>query len=439
MSRARPLAGAMVAALIASACADGGSSTDDEVVDTGGVVVVTTTTTPSSSSSNAPDTSGESTAGTTTTSNTEATTEPPAQPAPTEPPADPVVGEPRVSLTEVGRLDQPVDLVARPGDDTGLFVLEQPGRVVRLADDATVVADLTDRVRTSGSEQGLLGIEFSTDGALGYLNYTDGSGDTVVAEYPVAADGTFDVGAERVLITIDQPYDNHNGGDLARGPDGTLYIAMGDGGSGGDPERRASDPGQLLGSLLRIDPTPSGNAPYTVPADNPFAGGGGAPEVWAWGLRNPWRIAFDPVSGDLWIADVGQNAWEEVNRVAPTDGYAARGANFGWSAFEGTERFNDDVTDPGDTVMPVLTYGRDAGCSISGGEPYRGTAIPELAPAYVYSDYCSGTLWAFDAAGGRNLVLAEGVGSVSAVRAGPDRELYVLTLEGPVYRLAPGS
>lgn len=414
------------AALLATGCAG-----DDDAI----VTTTSTATAPPTDESPEPPEPSEP-AG---SAEPDESTEPPESTgAPPTTVAEPVVGEPRVALVEVGRFDRPVDLVARP-EDAALYVVEQPGRVVRVdAAGATVVADLTDRVGDEANEQGLLGLEFSADGALAYLNYTNDQGDTTVAEYPVAPDGAFDVAAERVLLVVEQPYDNHNGGDLARGPDGMLYVALGDGGAGGDPERRAGDPTQLLGSLLRIDPTPSGDAPYTVPADNPFADGeGGAPEVWAWGLRNPWRIAFDPVNGDLWVADVGQNRWEEINRVPADDGGTARGANFGWSAFEGTERFNEDVADPGDTVVPVFTYGRDAGCSISGGEPYRGTAVPELAPAFVYSDYCAGTLWAFDPASGRNLVLAEDVGSVSSVRRGPDDELYVLTLNGPVLELAP--
>jgi glucose/arabinose dehydrogenase len=219
---------------------------------------------------------------------------------------------------------------------------------------------------------------------------------------------------------------------------------MGDGGAADDPQRRADNPMTPLGKMLRIDPTPSADMPYTIPADNPFASGelngvGGAPEVWSWGLRNPWRFAFDPVNGDLWIADVGQNQYEEVDLVQPTAEHPAGwAADFGWSAFEGTERYNDDVPDPGNTVMPVLTYqhGED-GCSISGGAVYRGSAIPELEPAFVYADYCSGRLWALDLAGARNLTLGE-FESVTAVRTGPDGELYVLQGSGDVYRLVPG-
>ncbi len=366
-------------------------------------------------------------------------------PATTASPA--VFGNPVVTLHEVAEVEQPVGMAVRPGD-TSLYVVGQDGIVYRITVDAGAsqvgeVADLTDKTSSSG-EQGLLGIAFSSDGAVAWLDYTDNDGNTVVAEYPVSADGAFDVEAERVLLHIDQPYANHNGGDLQLGPDGMLYVAMGDGGSGGDPERRASDPTTLLGKLLRIDPTPSGDAPYTIPPDNPFATGSmgdlpGAPEVWAWGLRNPWRIAFDPATAELWIADVGQNEIEEVDAVGPTAEHPAGwGANFGWSAYEGNNRFNEDVPDPGDLVFPVWTYSHAEGCSIAGGEVYRGAAIAELAPAYVFSDLCSGKLWAFDVASGRNETLVDGLSEVVAVRTGPDGELYVLQHGGAVSKLVQG-
>jgi glucose/arabinose dehydrogenase len=369
-----------------------------------------------------------------------------ATPPPTA--AAPVFGEPVVAVAEVAQVDQPVGLAVR-ASDPALYVIGQNGTVFRIAFDpggesqVAEVADLTDRTSANG-ERGLLGIAFSADGTLAWLNYTDDSGDTVVAEYPVAGDGMFDVDAERVLLRIDQPYPNHNGGDLALGPDGMLYVAMGDGGSGGDPERRASDPTNLLGKLLRIDPAASGDAAYSIPADNPFATGSmgdvsGAPEVWAWGLRNPWRIAFDPATAELWIADVGQNRVEEIDAVGPTaDHPAGWGTNFGWSAYEGNDRFNDDVADPGNLAFPVWTYTHAEGCSISGGAVYRGTVIAGLAPAYVYSDYCAGVVWAFDIASGRNVVLVDGLDAVATVRTGPDGELYVLERSGGVNKLTPG-
>ena len=440
------------ALLVAGVLAVGGCAGDGDVeptasptTDGSSAVIATTTTTPPTTTGAPVQTTAPPGSSEPATSEP-ATTEPATTPPPTTaPPTTIVVGDPGVGAEVVADFDEPVDLAVRDGDDA-LYVVEQGGRVVRFADgEGTDVADVGDRIDASGNEQGLLGLEFSPDGTLAYLDFTDLDGNTVVAEYPVGADGMLDTDAERLVIRIDQPYGNHNAGDLAFGPDGFLYVTLGDGGSGGDPERRASDPTQLLGSLLRIDPTPSADAGYTIPDDNPFTGGSfegrdGAPEVWAWGLRNPWKIAFDPVTGELWIPDVGQNEVEEINVAAPSDGEpAGRGDDFGWSAFEGNDRFNADVPALDTMIPPVLTYrhGTD-GCSITGGVPYRGDAIPELAPAFVYSDFCSGILWALDLAGGRNLTLMTGFQSVSAVRAGPDGELYVLERSGTVYRIVPG-
>lgn len=445
--RVTPLAVAALAAALV-ACAEDGNQLDD-----GSAVIVTTTTSPATTTppTTAPSTTMPSTTMPSTTggSTAPATAPPTTQPTapPTTPPAPPpTVGDPAVTAIEIGSFDAPVGVVARPGDGA-LYVIEQPGRVVRFdaaSGERRTVLDIADRV-SFGGEQGLLGLAFTADGAFAYLNFTDGSGDTNIVEMAVAGDGTLDAAGGRTLLEIGQPYGNHNGGDLAIGPDGTLYVAVGDGGSGGDPERYANDPTSLLGTLLRIDPTPTADAPYTIPPDNPFAGGpldgiAGAPEVWAWGLRNPWRIDIDPATADLWIADVGQNRLEEVNRVSPFGGLpAGRGLDFGWSAFEGTDRFNSDVADTGRTTFPVLTYEHgDDGCSISGGAVYRGSAIAELAPAYVYSDYCSGKLWALDLAGQRNLTLLDQFDQVASVDRGPDGELYVIERSGGVWRLVPG-
>ena len=381
-------------------------------------------------------------------------TEPPAtEPPATEPPATsapPTVGDPQIGAVELGRFEQPVDLVPRPGDDA-LYVVQQRGAVIRWVVDGdarATVLDLDGRLST-GNEQGLLGLAFAPDGSRAYVDFTDTDGRTTIAEYQVRDDGTFDTDSERVVLTVPQPYANHNAGDLAVDADGLLYVTLGDGGSGGDPQRVAHDPTVLLGSLLRIDPTPADGAAYSIPPDNPFAAGPltlpdgtaleGAPEVFAWGLRNPWRIAFDPVTGELWIADVGQNAYEEVNVVGPTaDHPAGWGHDFGWSAFEGTERYNADVPDTGRATPPVHVYAHGAdGCSVSGGVPYRGTAIPELEPAFVYSDYCSGIVWAFDAAGGRNLVLLDGLTGVTTIRSDAAGELYVLQAGGAISLLVP--
>ena len=436
----RSLIPLLAVAVVAGCASDGDSSAPDR---TSSAVIVTTTTTaqPGSTEATGPSTSVATEPPSDTTAATDSKTIETVPPATTSPQgSSPTVGRPVVITEIVAEFDQPVDLAVRPGD-SAFYIVEQGGRVVRLAGvDRTTILDISDRV-SRGNEQGLLGLVFSPVGDRAYIDFTDAGGTTVIAEYPVADDGTIDASAERVVLTVDQPYSNHNAGDLEFGPDEMLYITLGDGGSGGDPERRADDPSSLLGSLLRIDPTPSGDLPYTIPTDNPFAdGAGGAPEVWAYGLRNPWKIAFDPITDELWIPDVGQNEFEEVNVVAPTGGApAGRGTNFGWSAFEGAERFNDDVADPGDTTMPVLTYRHgDDGCSLSGGVPYRGEAIPELEPAFVYSDFCSGRLWALDLAGGRNLVLLDDLDSVSAVRVGPDDELYVLERSGSLLRLLPG-
>jgi glucose/arabinose dehydrogenase len=351
------------------------------------------------------------------------------------------MGDPVVAFQEVANLDAPLDVSWR-ADDPHLYVVEQAGRVVALdpsTGEARVVLDVTDRTDRNG-EQGLLGLAFSPDGTRAYINYTDLGGDTVVDELAVGADGTMDPAAARTVLEIDQPYGNHNGGELEFGPDGLLYIGMGDGGSGGDPRRYALDVRSLLGKLLRIDPVAAGDQPYTVPADNPFVGqDGAAPEIWSIGLRNPWKFTFDPLTGELWVADVGQNELEEVNVVTPgADGSTAgRGLSFGWSAYEGTARYNADQPADGH-VAPVLTYRHgDDGCSISGGEPYRGTAIPELSSGYVYGDYCSGRVWALDVAGGRNVLLGT-PGTVTAVADGPDGELYVVSSAGPVWRIVPG-
>ncbi|MET0325394.1 MAG: PQQ-dependent sugar dehydrogenase, partial [Ilumatobacteraceae bacterium] len=338
-----------------------------------------------------------------------------------------------------------VDLAWRDGDD-GVYVVEAAGRIVRVADESQrTVLDITD-LTEAGGERGLLGLAFDPSGELAYVNYTDNAGTTTISEYPVDADGTFRDGDEaRVVMTVEQPYPNHNGGDLTFGPDGMLYIGTGDGGDGGDPQRRATDMTTLLGKMLRIDPAPADGQPYTVPADNPFVGDDdAAPEIWSSGLRNPWRFSFDRETGDLWIADVGQNAIEEIDVAPATAGVdAGKGLSFGWSAFEGDERYNDDVPDTGHTP-PFSTYGHEDGrCSISGGVRARGGDVPELLGWYVYADYCSGEVWALEVTGeggslasGRQVLLGE-IPSATAAVDGPDGAVYVLSAAGPVTRLEP--
>jgi glucose/arabinose dehydrogenase len=235
---------------------------------------------------------------------------------------------------------------------------------------------------------------------------------------------------------VDQPYSNHNGGNLAFGPDGYLYIGLGDGGSGGDPHGNGQSLTTLLGKMLRIDPTLLEDRPYAIPSDNPFVGREGArPEIWAYGLRNPWRYSFDRATGDLWIADVGQSAWEEIDvQSSGSDG----GENYGWNRMEGDHPFEGDA--PADVVRPVFEYSHDdGGCTVTGGYVYRGRAIPALARAYLFADFCLGRLEAIrlqDGGGAEHRILGPVVRNVSSFGEDARGELYVLSLEGTVSRIA---
>jgi glucose/arabinose dehydrogenase len=369
-----------------------------------------------------------------------AATTPASTPVATEAPTTVPMGDPVVGLAAVGTFDQPVDLAWRVDDPT-LYVVERTGRIVPVRDGTpgAPVLDITDLTEGQG-EQGLLGLTFSADGTTAYVNHTDNGGDTVIAEYAVGADGTFDAASRRVLLTVEQPFPNHNGGNVTIGPDGMLYIGMGDGGAADDPQRASLNVSSLLGKILRIDPAPSDGQPYGIPTDNPFIGVDGArPEIWAVGVRNPWRFSFDSATGDLWIADVGQNVLEEIDVAWAADG-GGRGMNFGWSAWEGSRRYNTDQSADGATP-PIYEYEHgDAGCSVSGGAVYRGTAIPALVGWYVFADFCSGIVTGLriaDRAVAASLTLGQ-VPSAAAVRSGPDGELYVVSIEGPVSRLVPG-
>lgn len=347
-------------------------------------------------------------------------------------------GAPDVVATEVATTTQPIGFALRPGDDR-LFVIDQDGGIMAIDTDTGAVEEVGDlRALTAArGEQGLLGLAFSPTGDHAYVNHTDLDGDTVVAEYRVDADGRLDPRSRRVLLEIDQPFANHNGGRVVIGPDDLLYIAMGDGGSAGDPLRLATDLTSLHGALLRIDPTPTADAPYQIPADNPYRAVEGArPELFAIGLRNPWGVAFDGVTGDLWVADVGQNHYEELNLVrARADGsVAGAGVHFGWSAYEGFSDFNDDVIVT-DHHRPVLVYGHgDRGCSITGGDVYRNGSIDELESAYVFSDFCSGRLWAYDATTDIEVELLR-LDRVAAVSRGPDDEIWVASQNGTIWRI----
>ena len=362
--------------------------------------------------------------------------------------AKPPVGDGRggVKLATVGDFTAPVYVTEPPGADgtTDLYVVEQAGRI-RVIRDGRVLdepfLDISGNV-VSGGEQGLLSLAFAPDyprSGLFYVDYTDTDGDTRVVEYRRSAGDPYraDPGSARELLFVDQPFANHNGGLVLFGPDGRLYIGLGDGGSAGDPDRNGQDLGTLLGKILRIDPRPAGGRPYRIPAGNPFAGTpGAAPEIYAYGLRNPWRFSFDPETRRLFVGDVGQDEQEEI------DAGVRAGSNLGWSAFEGRARYNEDESAPGH-VAPTLTYGRDRGCSVTGGYVVRDPELTSLYGRYLYGDFCLGELRSFRVAGG--LVLrAEGdrpVGpSVPALSSfGEDAagRLYATSLEGPVYRLDP--
>ena len=291
--------------------------------------------------------------------------------------------------------------VAHAGDGSGrLFIVEQAGRIL-IHDGGQVLPtpflDVSALVSCCG-EQGLLGLAFHPDYAtngLLYVDYTNTAGNTVIARYRVSGDSNrADPMSAQILLTVPQPFANHNGGQLAFGPDGFLYIGMGDGGSGGDPGNRAQNLGELLGKMLRIDV--DGASPYAIPATNPFRNTPGArPEIWAYGLRNPWRFSFDRQTGDLFIADVGQGAREEVN-LQPAA--SAGGENYGWRRMEGTSCFNPPSgCNDGTLTLPVLEYEHTdpsrANCSITGGYRYRGARFPQLVGRYFYGDYCSGRIW----------------------------------------------
>jgi glucose/arabinose dehydrogenase len=301
--------------------------------------------------------------------------------------------------------------------------------------DSLPALDLRGEV-SQGSEQGLLGLAFSPDGGFLYVNYTDPNGDTNVDEFAFRA-GRAVLDTRRRVLFVDQPFPNHNGGNLAFGPDGYLYIGLGDGGSGGDPYGNGQSLKTLLGKMLRIEPRPSGSKPYGIPPDNPFVGRRGArPEIWALGLRNPWRYAFDRDTGDLWIGDVGQDTVEEVDRQPAG---SKEGLNYGWNRLEGTHPY--EGSPPRRAVSPVYEYPHEGGvCAVTGGYVYRGQAIPALVGAYLFADTCAGWIRAFrlvDGKAGDVADLGLSAGSPVSFGEGPNGELYVLSLGGPVYRIAP--
>jgi glucose/arabinose dehydrogenase len=348
-----------------------------------------------------------------------------------------------VRLQEIGSFDSPLYVTAPPGDESRVFVVEQGGTVRVVRDGKTPskpFLDVSNEI-TSGGERGLLSIAFAPDYAqsgLFYAYYTDENGDTRVMEYKRRSDDEADPGSARQVLFQKQPEPNHNGGPLVFGPDKLLYIGLGDGGGGGDghgPIGNGQALNTLLGKILRIDPRKRGSRPYTVPKDNPFVGRKGAkPEIYSYGLRNPWRFSFDRETGDLTIGDVGQGAIEEVDFVRKGKG---RGANFGWRPFEGSERYTDGKA-PGH-VKPVIDLSHSDGyCSVTGGVVVRDPALPAWRGRYLFGDLCRGELHTAVLSSGkaRSLTVRKlEVSSLSSFGEDARGRVYATSLDGPVYRL----
>jgi glucose/arabinose dehydrogenase len=358
------------------------------------------------------------------------------------------------SMRLITGLARPVQVVAAPKDYDRIFIVEQrsgsTGRIRIFNLDTNTLNStpfLSLSVSTS-SEQGLLGLAFHPDYAQNgqfYINYTASNGNTYVKRYNVSSNPDIaDSGSGYTIMSISQPYSNHNGGWLGFGPDGYLYIGTGDGGSGGDPGNRAQDiTNQKLGKMLRIDV--DGGLPYSIPASNPFVGTTGDDEIWAYGLRNPWRCSFDSETGDLWIGDVGQNAYEEIT-FQPAS--SAGGENYGWRCYEGNHSYNTSGC-PNQSTMtfPVWEYSHSSGCSVTGGEIYRGSAIAGLEGTYFFADYCSPTIWSFRYDGSSvydyqnrtsQLVPDQGsIGSISGFGRDAAGEMYICDLGGEVFKIIP--
>jgi len=347
-----------------------------------------------------------------------------------------------IVLTEVANdLERPVQLLSAPAD-ARLFIVEQRGRIRVLSGgqlQETLYLDVSGEL-SGGNEQGLLGLAFHPDfqsNGFAYVNYTDASGDTRVIRYTEQTDGlSLDPASAKEILFVDQPFGNHNGGQLLFGPDGMLYVPLGDGGSAGDPQGNGQNTGTLLGAILRVDV--DGGDPYAIPADNPFASGGGRPEIWAYGVRNPWHNDIDAGGGHMYIADVGQNTWEEVN-VAPLN---EAGVNYGWNIVEGPECFQGSACDRTGLQAPVITYDHGDGCSITGGHVYRGQAIPDLVGVYFYSDFCEGWLRSFRWDPDRGTAIDQrewsipDIGNVYSFGKDADGELYILA-GNRAYRIDP--
>jgi glucose/arabinose dehydrogenase len=344
----------------------------------------------------------------------------------------------RVRLESVASgLESPVALAWRTGD-ARMYVAEQGGRVRIVGTNGRVLATPVLSIDVShGNEQGLLGLDFTRDGTKLYIDYTDPAGDTHIVEYTMHGD-VADTATRRELIFQEDPFPNHNGGQVTIGPDKMLYITLGDSGSAGDPNNNGQNLKTLFGKIMRINPHASGSSPYTVPGDNPFTGRGGGvrTEIWMYGLRNPWRFSWDRATGDVWIGDVGQNKYEEIDYASA----GQDGVNWGWSAREGFHAFKG--ARPAGARDPLLETSHAAGnCAIVGGFVYRGRAIPALDGVYVFGDDCNAKITGIVQRDGRVVQkrdLGITVDALTSFGADPQGELYAIARGGTVYRFAAG-
>jgi glucose/arabinose dehydrogenase len=419
----RPAAGALAISLASAACASGNQATDRSDS------AAPTVTADDSVEPDAPDAAAP----------VPVTSDEGPAPEPDPPTINGDLSLVRVRLESLATLPSPIDSAIAPNGE--LWVALREGTVVVL-DPATgekgdTILDISSET-TVDAERGLLGI--AADATHLYINFTDLDGNTNIDALALDSEGRPD--ERRNLLLIEQPFPNHNGGGLAIGPDGLLYIGVGDGGAADDPLGAGQDPTMLLGSILRIEPTPEASEPYLTPVDNPFADGAdGRPEIFLTGARNPWRFAFDSLTDDLWIADVGQNEWEEIDLLPGADGWGL-GANLGWNLREGTHEFAGPR--PVGNVDPIFEYPHDgstpSGCSISGGQVYRGSAIPGLVGSYVFGDFCESTVWAISIVDGDVIFrdLGGPVEQLVGITSDPDGELLALSLTGDVSRIVDG-
>jgi glucose/arabinose dehydrogenase len=445
------LATIVIGALSISACgttAENSAPTQPATAAAPAEAALPTVTTPAPETAQAADETPTQPAAITESVATTPTTDQSAQvasAAPAAPVFDPAQTALRLTTVANGLLKP--DFLTHAGDGSGrLFVVEQAGRI-RIIDGDKVVEtpflDISDRVGSSSNEQGLLGLAFAPDYASSgtfFVNYTNRAGDTVISRFQVTADAQVaDPASETLVLTFQQPAPNHNGGMILFGPDGMLWVGTGDGGASNDRFGNGQNPQTLLGKMLRIDVMSDPTQPYTIPADNPWVtaqwnGQAVRGEIWALGLRNPWRYSFDATTNDLWIADVGQNTWEEVNFVAAG---SAGGLNFGWPLMEGLHCFQQAECDATGLLPPVIEYDHSGNCSITGGHVYRGS-IPALQGVYFYADYCSMRIWAATPAGDgtwKSDLVLQSDAPITSWGADQDGELYIVEANGHISRL----